>query len=191
MVSKEIEIFGEKWIPSVGNFWRPSLVNIYKAFIQPYLSYCITVWGPSVKSNNDSLVKLQNKVLRIMFACKRTADVFTFIKEDEIMTVEHLFITELLKLCLKHHRNDLPPDIYNIMPTIKSECDFSISTRSSNMHNYSYDNNSLNKTLSLNCIKLWNKLPSDIKETAYTSKESTKKFTKAVLSHLSQTLNSN
>ena len=49
-------------------------INMYKTFIEPYFSYAIEVWGHSILSQNDLLVKLQSKVLRILFNCYRTSD---------------------------------------------------------------------------------------------------------------------
>ena len=40
-------------------------VNMYKTFIVPYLLYCLPVWGGKVGSQNDPIIKSQNKVLRI------------------------------------------------------------------------------------------------------------------------------
>ena len=48
------------------------VIKMYKAFIQPYFLYAIEVWGHSVISESDILSRLQSKVLRIIFNCKRT-----------------------------------------------------------------------------------------------------------------------
>ena len=45
------------------------VIKMYKAFIQPYFLYGIEVWGHSVKSEKDILLRLQSKVLRIIFDC--------------------------------------------------------------------------------------------------------------------------
>ena len=50
------------------------VIKMYKAFIQPYFLYGIEVWGRSVKSEKDILLRLQSKVLRIIFDCKRSGD---------------------------------------------------------------------------------------------------------------------
>ena len=50
------------------------VIKMYKAFIQPYFLYGIEVWGHSVKSEKYILLRLQSKVLRIIFDCKRSGD---------------------------------------------------------------------------------------------------------------------
>ena len=37
------------------------VIKMYKAFIQPYFLYGIEVWGHSVKSEKDILLRLQSK----------------------------------------------------------------------------------------------------------------------------------
>ena len=51
---------------------------MYKTFIQPYFLYAMEVWGHTIKSDKDILVKLQSKVLRILFNCYRTADAWRY-----------------------------------------------------------------------------------------------------------------
>ena len=92
------------------------LINIYNTFIQPYFNYCITLWGSSIASENDPLVKLQNKVLRILFSCKRSEDAWEMDRNQKILKIRHLYLQEIAKLCFKHHL-DLNPSIINsIMP---------------------------------------------------------------------------
>ena len=42
-------------------------IKMYKTFIQPYFLYALEAWGHSIQSDNDLLVKVQSKVLRILF----------------------------------------------------------------------------------------------------------------------------
>ena len=49
-------------------------IKMYKTFIEPYFFYGIEVWGHTIKSANDMLVKLQSKIIRIIFSCARTLD---------------------------------------------------------------------------------------------------------------------
>ena len=56
-------------------------VNMYKTFVQPYFLYSIEVWGHTIQSENDILVKLQSKIIRILSDCKRTADAWKYCSE--------------------------------------------------------------------------------------------------------------
>ena len=154
------------------------LINIYNTFIQPYFNYCITLWGSSIASKNDPLVKLQNKVLRILFSCKRSEDAWEMDKDQKILRIRHLYYQEIAKLCYKHHLDLNPSIINNIMPEKYNNTNSTkFVTRSKTTHNYKYNKNNTTKTLTKNCTKIWNNLPTELKNLAYTNQLiTTKKF---------------
>ena len=43
-----------------------ALINLYNALIFPYLIYCVEVWGNALSIHLTPLLKLQNKILRII-----------------------------------------------------------------------------------------------------------------------------
>ena len=45
---------------------KSTLLELYYSFIYPYLTYCNHVWALSCESYMDALVKLQNRVIRII-----------------------------------------------------------------------------------------------------------------------------
>ena len=45
---------------------KVSLKNLYYAYIYPYFTYCIEVWGSAAKCHVKSLSLLQKKIIRIM-----------------------------------------------------------------------------------------------------------------------------
>ena len=44
-----------------------TLTNMYYSFVFPYLIYCVEIWGSSLKSYLDPLVKIQKKCIRTIF----------------------------------------------------------------------------------------------------------------------------
>ena len=46
---------------------RSTLVNIYKSLILPHLSYGIVVWGQAAKIHLEKFLKLQKRVLRLIY----------------------------------------------------------------------------------------------------------------------------
>ena len=48
-------------------------IDMYKTFIEPDFIYAIEACGHSIQSENDLLIKLQSKIMRILFNCYRTA----------------------------------------------------------------------------------------------------------------------
>ena len=45
---------------------KDGLLALYNAFIYPYITYCNHIWGATYKSSLTRLVKLQNKIVRII-----------------------------------------------------------------------------------------------------------------------------
>ena len=95
-----------------------NLINMYKTFIEPYFLYGIEVWGHSVKSQSDTIIKLQNKVVRIIYSCQRTTDAW---KHDNgrTLTIQNLYNKVIYRICYKHHAKLLPKHfLKEIMPKI-------------------------------------------------------------------------
>ena len=47
-------------------FNTSALINLYNAFVFPYLINCVEVWGNALGTHIQPLVKLQNKIVRII-----------------------------------------------------------------------------------------------------------------------------
>ena len=47
-------------------FSKSALINLYYAFIFPYLIYCVEVWVNALSTHTQPLIKLQNKIIRII-----------------------------------------------------------------------------------------------------------------------------
>ena len=47
-------------------FSKLALINLYYAFIFPYLIYCVKVWSNVLSTHTQTLIKLQNKIIRII-----------------------------------------------------------------------------------------------------------------------------
>ena len=160
------------------------LTNLYNTFIQPYFSYCISLWGSTVKSDTDILVKLQNKIMRILFSCKRTKDAWdSSLTTNPIVPIYQLYLLDIAKLCYQHHTILLPNSIQSIMPDILNDNLTERKTRSKTNHNYMY-NNKIKKTLPKECVNLWNTIPTEIKDIAYNTTSNRKQFTAVIKSYL-------
>ena len=44
-------------------FSTTALINLYHAFVFPYIIYCVEVWGNALSKHVQPLIKLQNKIL--------------------------------------------------------------------------------------------------------------------------------
>ena len=142
------------------------LINMYNSFILPYLLYCLSLWGGSIKSHNDIVSKMQDKLLRILFNTRRSEDAWSYVK-NKIVPVQELYKIEISKLCYKHVLDELPESfVHNVMPSFASEI-HNIDTRHSTSHNYQLQKSNVSplayNSFTTQCIKIWNSIPHKIK----------------------------
>ena len=146
-------------------------IKMYKTFIQPYFLYGIEIWGHALQNEQDILIKLQSKIIRIIFDTKRTGDAW-YHNNGQIKPIKDLYSNSIKKLSMKHHYGKLPHHFSkNVMPDFNiTQLDNKI-TRISLDHMYDYKNSTTasDTHLKLNCIKLWNTLPFTVKASPYTS----------------------
>ena len=114
------------------------MLMMYRTFIEPLFMYCLPIWGHSIKSETDDLIRLQNKTLRILFSCFRSEDAWRH-TEGHILTLKNLVKHETAKFCFKHHFNSLPQQFSeDNMPIIANPSDLPYSFRPCHYYKYSY-----------------------------------------------------
>ena len=154
---------------------KDECIKMYKTFIQPYFLYSIEVWGHTIQSDKDILIKLQSKILRILFNCRRSQDAWNH-SNGTINTIQNLYKTTIQKLCMKHHYESLPQHFSkNVMPHFNSvQLQNKISRISlEQMYDYKYDPHLSKSHIKTNCIEYWNSLPFEIKCLPYVSCKNT------------------
>ena len=161
-------------------FDKGELITMYNCFVLPYLLYCLPLWGGSVQSDSDVIVKIQDKVIRTLFNVKRSEDGWQEV-ENKIMPVKQLYNIEVAKFCFKHINDTLPIHFTeNIMPKLAKSM-HSISTRHSHYLNYKLDAQSSlplgSKSFTTQCIKVWNSIPNLLKMQSDIMKKSIATFT--------------
>ena len=94
------------------------VIKMYIAFIQPYFLYGIEVWGHSVKSEKNILIRLQSKVLRIIFDCKRSGDAWIH-NNNQIDSIQDLYI--YIMMLLKNYVQSIMLD-YCLVNLLSQSC---------------------------------------------------------------------
>jgi len=141
------------------------LSNVYYAFVHPHLLYAIEVYGNTCSSYIDKLFKLNNKLLRILQHKPFRSHVPDLYIEFNTLPVTLLHEQQLLILAHKiiHHPESVPElfiDYFN-----KNESVHSHDTRTKNdMHLPRISTGHGLKCLKYKIPKLWNELPTDLKE---------------------------
>ena len=72
-----------------------SLKNLYHAYIYPYLTYCIEVWGSASKCHLNSLFLLQKQIIRIMTFSPYLAHTDPIFKDLTILPLDKIFIDRI------------------------------------------------------------------------------------------------
>ena len=144
------------------------LKQIYYAFVNPHILYGVELYANTHRTYLDKLMKLNNKLLRIL----QSKPVFTPVNEL-YACYNALQITDLHKLQLlvfvhkfMHHKELLPAVFVNDNYFIINEQVHSYNTRTrKDIHMYS-----INMSFGQRCVKnkaagLWNDLPQHLKRT--------------------------
>ena len=136
-------------------FNRKTLLNLYHAFIFPYLIYCVEIWGNARDIHLLPLITLQKKIVRAITFSRylaHTAEIF--IKLD-ILTFKQLVIHRIGILMFKNHFECVPSVIKYLFTTNSSA--HSYNTRNKHKlraaygkHNFMYSN------FRFVGIKIWN-----------------------------------
>ena len=71
---------------------QKSLLNMYYAFIHPYFTYCITVWGNTFSYILDPLMKLQKKALRLVDGAGKYNHTAPIFEKCELLNLRNLYI---------------------------------------------------------------------------------------------------
>ena len=161
-------------------------INMYKSFIVPYLLYWLPVGGSTISSDNDPIIKTQNKVLSVLTNTRRTGDAWSYVC-NTVLPVKELYKLEIAKFCFKHSRKILPTTFSDtIMPTFAFNI-HNITTRHSKYHNYQFESHQLStkayNSFTTNCIRIWNSVPRLLKLQADIQGCSVKNFTIKLRDH--------
>ena len=155
-------------------------INMYKCFIEPYLLYCLPVWGSKLVAQNDPIIKVQSRVLRVLTNTGRTEDAWSYVR-NAILPIKELYQLEVAKYCFRHYRGLLPTTFSKIvMPKFANEIHDVITRHSRQNNNYQFQSHHLsakaNNSFTANCIRTWNSIPYLLKLQTDIKECSTEKF---------------
>ena len=145
------------------------LTTLYNSIVLPYLTYCILAWGNTFKTYIDKLKVLQKKVIRLVTNSSfrhPSKPLFLQLKLlpfDELVSFNCLFFMFKLQFC---PQLCLLKDLFAVNSQIHN-----YNTRQRNLIHQPYirTNVALN-SFRITCIKEWNQLPVDIKDSTTLSR---------------------
>ena len=139
------------------------LTNIYYAFVHPYLMYGIEIYANTYITYLDKLVKINNKLLRILQNQPLATPVSQLYTSFNLLPIDKLHMLQILLLvfkCLFH--NDLVPSIYHNYFVLNNEI-HNYNTRLSQGLHICCENIFWAKCIQFKGSSLWKRLPSSLK----------------------------
>ena len=89
-------------------FNNDCMINLYYAFIFPYLMYCNHIWGNTYKTNLSKLQVLQNKAVRIVTGSSRRSNIENIYRCNGIMNLDFINTYLVGKFMYKVYHKDVP-----------------------------------------------------------------------------------
>ena len=89
-----------------------ALINLYNAFVFPYLIYCVDIWGNALSIHIQSLVKLQNTIVKIITSLYHTTE--QLYNNTGILPFNILVTHRIGLLMLKLSHGYVPKPIQNL-----------------------------------------------------------------------------
>ena len=97
-----------------------SLLTLYYAFIYPYFTYCINVWGNTYPSIIDPLIKCQKWAVRIVKGAGKydhTSPIFYNLK---ILNLRRLYVYFIQIFLYKYKRQELPESFMDFLTVVST-----------------------------------------------------------------------
>ena len=88
----------------------PLLVSIYKALLEPILSYCLPVWGSSYANVINAARIIQNDAIRAVTGRSRIESVADYYSKLNILSVDKLTDKSLSILAFKFRKGMVPAE---------------------------------------------------------------------------------
>ena len=141
------------------------LKSVYHALVASHLQYCNLVWGNADNSILDPLVKIQNRIIRILsfapFNCRNVGELY---EDLQLLNLGQIHKLAKGKFVFKYKNGKLPSNIENYL------------VNTSDIHNYNRRSTSVSsftkvwvrtshslKMIRYDAVKVWESIPNDIK----------------------------
>lgn len=143
---------------------RACLNKLYFSFVYCHLLYGIEVYANTSKSIIDRLVKLNNKLIRILFNKKRDTHSCELYKSLNILPIPKLHELQLLLFVHKcnYHKHLLPSVFHNYFVHSLSVHEYN-TRRCKDFYVSSFSSTLGQRCSKFKCSKLWNNLPNYLK----------------------------
>ena len=98
-------------------FNKKTLLNLYHAFIFPYLIYCVEIWGNAANIYLDPLIKLQKKIIRVITFSQYLAHTNDLFVQLQILPFKKLVIHRIGLQMFKNNLGYIPKAVKSFFTT--------------------------------------------------------------------------
>ena len=98
-----------------------TLLTLYYAFVYPYFTYCVTVWGNTYSTVLWPLVKCQKRAMRIVNGAGKYDHTYPIFQNLKVLNLPRLYIYFVQIFLYKYHQQKLPEffeDFFTVADTI-------------------------------------------------------------------------
>ena len=93
---------------------QKSLIQLYYAFVHPYLSYCTIIWGKNHDTTIWPIFRLQKISIRIIGNIPRRTSTKPFCKENNLLLFPDIFTLSVATFMFNYSNSLLPPSFNNL-----------------------------------------------------------------------------
>ena len=142
-------------------FTTTALVNLYNAFIFPYLIYCVEVWGNALSIHLTPLLKLQNKILRIITFTHHRIDKDKLFYNTGILPFNVLVKHRIGLLMHKLSNGNVPKPLHNLYQCNKN-IHHHFTRQTNHFHSMRGNTEFIYRTFVFQSVFIWNTILQNI-----------------------------
>ena len=87
---------------------QSTLVTLYHAFVYPYFTYCLTIWGNTFQSFLSPLERCQKRAVRLLCGAGKYDHTKPLFEQMHILDLKRLYIYSVQMFLYKYYHNVLP-----------------------------------------------------------------------------------
>ena len=138
-------------------FSRSALINLYNAFIFPYLIYCVEVWGNALSTHTQPLIKLQNKIVKIISYPNHPSDKNTLCTHTGVLPFNILVKYRIGLFMYKLFNDDVPLPLRQLYQSNK-DIHSHFTRQSHHFHSMKGNSEFIYRTFVFQSVFIWNKI---------------------------------
>ena len=132
-----------------------ALIQLYNAFIYPYLIYCVEVWGNALSIHLTPLLKIQNKILRIITYTHHHVNNDQLYYNTGILPFKILVKQRIGLLMHKMANGNVPKPLQNLYQCNKN-VHHHFTRQTNHLHSMRGNNEFIYRTFVFQSVFIWN-----------------------------------